>query len=192
MVERDRRVNQQEEEQRQGAVEPIPIKARPDDLALEPRGQSPRKGGDSGDQEVQGVYIISVAARLLEMHPQTLRKYERLGLVSPSRTVGMLRLYSDEDIDAHLRSEFQLAVRVGQSSVRALSARAIVHDRDVVDERHDVFENPPSLAIQDGLHIDAGLLVGGVEPERDVDRNHESTLPRDPRHPRDQLDVRVE
>ena len=99
MVERDRRVNQQEEEQRQGAVEPIPIKARPDDLALEPRGQSPRKGGDSGDQEVQGVYIISVAARLLEMHPQTLRKYERLGLVSPSRTVGMLRLYSDEDLE---------------------------------------------------------------------------------------------
>ena len=99
MVQRDRRVNQQEEEQRQGAVEPIPIKARPDDLALEPRGQSPRKGGDSEDQEVQGVYIISVAARLLEMHPQTLRKYERLGLVSPSRTVGMLRLYSDEDLE---------------------------------------------------------------------------------------------
>ncbi len=99
MVQRDRRVNQQEEEQRQGAVEPISIKARPDDLALEPQGQSPRKGGDSEDQEVQGVYIISVAARLLEMHPQTLRKYERLGLVSPSRTVGMLRLYSDEDLE---------------------------------------------------------------------------------------------
>ena len=32
------------------------------------------------------------------MHPQTLRKYERFGLVSPSRTVGMLRLYSKEDI----------------------------------------------------------------------------------------------
>ncbi|MCZ6534568.1 MAG: MerR family transcriptional regulator [Chloroflexi bacterium] len=99
MVQRDRRVNQQREEQRQEAVEPIPIKARPDDLALEPRGQNPRKGSHSGDQEVQGVYIISVAARLLEMHPQTLRKYERLGLVSPSRTVGMLRLYSDEDLE---------------------------------------------------------------------------------------------
>ena len=98
MVQRDRRVNQQEEEQRQGAVEPIPIKARPDDLALEPRQQSPRKEGDSEDQEVQGVYIISVAARMLEMHPQTLRKYERIGLVTPSRTVGLLRLYSEEDI----------------------------------------------------------------------------------------------
>ena len=46
----------------------------------------------------QGVYVISVAARLLHMHPQTLRKYERVGLVVPSRTIGMLRLYSVEDI----------------------------------------------------------------------------------------------
>ena len=52
--------------------------------------------------QVQGVYIISVAARLLEMHPQTLRKYERVGLVTPSRTGGALRLYSEEDI-ARLR-----------------------------------------------------------------------------------------
>lgn len=45
------------------------------------------------------VFIISVAARLLEMHPQTLRKYEREGLIAPSRTSGNLRLYSDEDLD---------------------------------------------------------------------------------------------
>lgn len=49
-------------------------------------------------EEIEGVYIISVASRILEMHPQTLRKYERVGLVRPSRTVGMLRLYSEEDI----------------------------------------------------------------------------------------------
>ena len=48
--------------------------------------------------EIQGVYIISVAATILEMHPQTLRKYERLGLINPERTGGMLRLYSREDI----------------------------------------------------------------------------------------------
>ena len=46
----------------------------------------------------RGVYIISVAARLLEMHPQTLRKYERAGFLTPDRTGGMLRLYSEEDI----------------------------------------------------------------------------------------------
>ena len=48
--------------------------------------------------EEQGVYIISVAARILELHPQTLRKYERAGLVSPFRTGGMLRLYSEDDM----------------------------------------------------------------------------------------------
>jgi MerR family transcriptional regulator/heat shock protein HspR len=42
--------------------------------------------------------VISVAARLVEMHPQTLRKYEREGLCVPSRTQGNLRLYSDRDI----------------------------------------------------------------------------------------------
>jgi MerR family transcriptional regulator/heat shock protein HspR len=47
----------------------------------------------------EGVYVISVAARLLSMHPQTLRKYERAGLVTPSRTIGLLRLYSDQDIN---------------------------------------------------------------------------------------------
>ncbi len=50
------------------------------------------------DSQVEGVYIISVAARILDVHPQTLRKYERLGLINPGRTLGMLRLYSREDI----------------------------------------------------------------------------------------------
>lgn len=74
----------------------IRIKARPDDLSISPTG---RPEEDDGGQELKGVYIISVASRLLDMHPQTLRKYERLGLVSPSRTIGMLRLYSEEDIE---------------------------------------------------------------------------------------------
>ena len=45
-----------------------------------------------------GVYVISVASRILNVHPQTLRKYERLGLVTPTRSIGMLRLYSAEDV----------------------------------------------------------------------------------------------
>ena len=43
--------------------------------------------------------FISDAARLLDMHPQTLRKYERLGLVRPARTVGSMRLYSRYEIE---------------------------------------------------------------------------------------------
>ena len=49
--------------------------------------------------EVMGVYVISVAARIVGVHAQTLRHYERVGLIWPSRTVGRQRLYSMADID---------------------------------------------------------------------------------------------
>ena len=45
------------------------------------------------------LYFISMAARLLDMHPQTLRKYERLGLVRPTRTVGSMRVYSEDELE---------------------------------------------------------------------------------------------
>jgi len=45
------------------------------------------------------LYFISMAARLLDMHPQTLRKYERLGLVQPTRTIGSMRVYSRDQLD---------------------------------------------------------------------------------------------
>ncbi len=45
------------------------------------------------------VYLISVVAKALDIHPQTLRQYEREGLVTPSRTSGKMRLYSQRDID---------------------------------------------------------------------------------------------
>ncbi|MDP6799692.1 MAG: MerR family transcriptional regulator [SAR202 cluster bacterium] len=65
--------------------------------------------------DMEGIYVISVAARILEMHPQTLRKYERVGFVSPSRTGGKLRLYSEQDIVRlrlikHLTSELGLNI----------------------------------------------------------------------------------
>jgi Predicted transcriptional regulators len=47
----------------------------------------------------QDLFFISIAARMLGMHPQTLRKYERLGLVQPTRTIGSMRLYSREELD---------------------------------------------------------------------------------------------
>lgn len=47
----------------------------------------------------RAVYVISVAAELAGVHPQTLRTYERRGLIEPSRTVGGTRRYSERDID---------------------------------------------------------------------------------------------
>lgn len=47
----------------------------------------------------QDLYFISMAAEALGMHPQTLRKYERLGLIQPSRTIGSVRLYSGAELE---------------------------------------------------------------------------------------------
>jgi MerR family transcriptional regulator/heat shock protein HspR len=60
-------------------------------------GQARRAGRlDAG---ISGaLYVISVAARLVELHPTTLRKYERVGFLEPSRTPGRTRLYSHADI----------------------------------------------------------------------------------------------
>jgi MerR family transcriptional regulator/heat shock protein HspR len=49
-------------------------------------------------QDERALYIISVAAELAGVHPQTLRIYERKGLIEPARTVGRSRRYSDRDI----------------------------------------------------------------------------------------------
>jgi MerR family transcriptional regulator, heat shock protein HspR len=45
------------------------------------------------------LFFISVAAKMLGMHPQTLRKYERLGLVQPTRTIGSMRIYSRDELE---------------------------------------------------------------------------------------------
>ncbi|MBI1848470.1 MAG: MerR family transcriptional regulator [Candidatus Rokubacteria bacterium] len=49
------------------------------------------------------LYMIGVVAEMLKVHPQTLRFYEKKGLVRPSRTVGRTRMYSDEDVQALAR-----------------------------------------------------------------------------------------
>jgi len=61
-----------------------------------------------GRSHTHAVYVISVAAELAGMHPQTLRIYERRGLVQPARTQGGNRRYSDADID-QLRRIAELA-----------------------------------------------------------------------------------
>src|SRR5665213_1774619 len=53
----------------------------------------------------KGAYMISAVAEMYEIHPQTLRLYEREGLLKPSRTEGNTRLYTDEDLE---RLEFVL------------------------------------------------------------------------------------
>ncbi len=51
------------------------------------------------NERLRPVFVISVAAELAEMHPQTLRQYDRMGLVSPSRQGGKQRRYSEHDVE---------------------------------------------------------------------------------------------
>jgi len=58
------------------------------------------------------VYLISAVAEILSIHPQTLRQYEREGLIKPSRTNGKIRLYSQKDID-HIKYVLTLTRELG-------------------------------------------------------------------------------
>lgn len=58
------------------------------------------------------IYVISVAARLVDMHPQTLRYYERAGLLKPTRSIGKIRLYSQREIE-HLQKIARLTNDLG-------------------------------------------------------------------------------
>ncbi len=62
--------------------------------------------------EDEPCYVISIAARMLGMHQQTLRYYERVGIIEPSRSRGNIRLYSQADIN-HLREVQKLIADFG-------------------------------------------------------------------------------
>lgn len=82
------------------------------------------------------VFVISVAARLVEMHPQTLRKYEREGLIAPSRTVTNLRLYSDQDIE-RLRQVKHLVEDRGLNLAGVQLALEVTRDLRALRDRVD-------------------------------------------------------
>ena len=103
----------------------------------------------------RAVYIISVAAELTGVHPQTLRVYERKGLVAPARTGGMSRRYSDSDIErirriqeltsdglnlAGVQRVIQLEDEVVQlrEKVRQLAKLADSSRRDLVPLRQEI------------------------------------------------------
>jgi MerR family transcriptional regulator/heat shock protein HspR len=94
------------------------------------------------------LYVISVAARLVELHPTTLRKYERVGFLEPSRTPGRTRLYSHEDIRRlrqikHLVEEREMnlaGVQMALDLTDLLSeiSNAVDQAQDMVSLRHRV------------------------------------------------------
>jgi len=101
------------------------------------------------------IIFISVAARALGMHPQTLRKYERLGLVRPSRTVGSMRVYSPEEI-ARLRLIKRLVDDLG---VNLAGVQQLLSIAEVVKRMR------PLMADEGTNHADRRRLLG-----RELDR----------------------
>jgi len=114
------------------------MKADPEHKDQETRRVAPTGYGTSGRRDAnvnadeQPRYVISIAAQILGVHPQTLRLYEREGLVEPQRSGGKIRLYSERDID-RVRSIMRLTNDLG---VNLAGAEAILYMRERILQMH--------------------------------------------------------
>ncbi|AGW42575.1 heat shock protein [Leifsonia xyli subsp. cynodontis DSM 46306] len=126
------------------------------------------------DENTQ-VFVISIAAELAGMHPQTLRQYDRLGLVSPSRTAGKSRRYSMRDVE-----KLQEIARLGFEGVSLEGIRRILELEDSVNAlRGRVRELEAALADEllnrPGRRVFAAGLEGEVVSLRVGTRARRST-----------------
>jgi len=94
-----------------------------------------------------GLYLISVAARMLDMHPQTLRKYERLGLVRPLRTLGSMRVYSRDELE-RLRIIKQL---VDEDGINLAGVQRLLSIAEAVQRMRPLLEDSPARQRPDEL-----------------------------------------
>jgi len=93
------------------------------------------------DIDARALYVISVAAELAGVHPQTLRIYERKGLLSPARTSGRSRRYSDQDIALLRRIQDLTNEGVSLAGVQ----RILALENDLVRAREEIAELEASL-----------------------------------------------
>lgn len=92
---------------------------------------------DANIDKDKPLYVISVAAELVDMHPQTLRLYERKGLIEPSRSAGKTRLYSQRNIE-QLREIRRLTQELG---VNLAGVEEIIKLRSRLDDLQSSMEN---------------------------------------------------
>jgi MerR family transcriptional regulator/heat shock protein HspR len=117
---------------------------------------------DRRNLEKADFYFISVAARILGMHPQTLRKYERLGLVQPSRTIGSMRLYSREELE-RLKIIKRL---VGDSGINLAGVQRLMSAAEVVQRIRPLMRDEPLSARESrrlSQELDELLRLLGME-----------------------------
>jgi MerR family transcriptional regulator, heat shock protein HspR len=110
----------------------------------------------------KGAYMISAVAEMYEIHPQTLRLYEREGLLQPSRTVGNTRLYTDEDLE---RLEFILNL-ARELGVNIAGIAIILQMRERMEEMNrqmqsfvDYVRTEMLSKMQPGMSASEGAIV---------------------------------
>lgn len=122
------------------------------------------RGGIDKDKPL---YVISVAAELVDMHPQTLRLYERKGLIEPSRSAGKTRLYSQRNIE-QLREIRRLTQELG---VNLAGVEEIIKLRRRLDELQSGMENRISnlqVRLKDHLEV---MRRQALPPAREDDED---------------------
>jgi len=103
------------------------------------------------------VYLISIVSKILDIHPQTLRQYERENLITPSRSNGRIRLYSQRDIDRIkliLRLTRELGVNLaGVDIILNLKENIDAMEHEIAELRHEVqvAKNAHSVAPEKSL-----------------------------------------
>lgn len=97
------------------------------------------------------VYLISIVAKILDIHPQTLRQYERENLVQPARSNGRIRLYSQRDIDRIkliLRLTRELGVNLaGVDIILRLKDNVDDMESEIASLRHEVQKSKNAYSV---------------------------------------------
>lgn len=106
------------------------------------------------DGDDRPVYVISIAAQLAGMHPQTLRTYDRLGLVSPGRTAGRGRRYSERDV-ALLREVQRLSQDEGINLAGIKRIIELEHQVDALRSRIEELQRDLDSAQADAARREA-------------------------------------
>ncbi len=129
-------------------------------------------GDDPIRDKDKPLYVISVAAELVDMHPQTLRLYERKGLIEPSRSAGKTRLYSQRNIE-QLREIRRLTQELG---VNLAGVEEIIRLRQKLDvlqvrmeERIDSLQERLQLELKGARALPAQAGVAGRARPNDDD-----------------------
>ena len=111
-----------------------------------------------GDTEARALYVISVAALLSGMHPQTLRIYERKGLIEPARTSGRSRRYSERDIELLRRIQELSNEGISLAGVQ----RVLALEEELGAARRRIAELESSA---NALHEEMEARIAGVHKE---------------------------